>query len=212
MTKVFIEVESKKAVAEFRQQTVDQYCHAESRIYTGIELQVDTVDLYLDSLVDHIRYVREAGERLRVSPTQLKMHDQSKFSHAEFPFYAKHFQGGGDPDGFAGAWLHHLHNNPHHWQHWLFPDRFTPKGSKNVENGAVEMPYNYMLEMVADWMGASMAYTGSWDMTDWLYKNMPKITLHSKTAADLRNFLDHEGAYADVVFMQNFAHEIDQQA
>lgn len=137
---------------------------------------------YLDSLEAHVTYVREAGEQLGVDPRQLREHDNSKFSIEEFPYYVRNFHGDkGDPDGFARAWLHHIHNNPHHWQHWIFPDGFAPKGS-NVINGVVEMPKRYALEMVADWMGASMAYTGSWDMTDWLLKNTPKIKVHPETA------------------------------
>ena len=52
-----------------------------------------------------------------------------------------------------------------------------------------------------------MAYTGSIDMMDWLWKNMPRIKLHSKTAADLRDLLNSLG-YADVVYAQRFAHEV----
>ena len=87
----------------------------------------------------------------------------------------------------------------------LFADGFTPKGSQ-VEAGAVEMPQRYALEMVADWMGASYAYTNSWDMADWLTKNMPRIRVHSKTAAYLRGVLDTLG-YADIVYMQKFDRE-----
>lgn len=169
------------------------------------EISVDVYDLYMDSLIAHISYVREAGRSLGVSDEQLCWHDQSKFMPDEFMGYATHFHGGGAPNMFACAWLHHIHHNPHHWQHWLFPDGFTPKGSE-VENGAVKMPFSYAAEMVADWMGASMAYTGSWDMADWLHKNIPRIRVHSKTACDLRELLDALG-YADIVHMCNFAHE-----
>lgn len=135
---------------------------------------------YLFSLVDHIGYVHEAGRMIGVDPAQLDIHDQSKFSDEEFPWYASHFHGGGSPKGFAYAWLHHMNHNPHHWQYWIFPDGFTPKES-NVENGVVRMPDKYALEMIADWMGASKTYTGSWDMAEWLDKNAPRIRLHSLT-------------------------------
>ena len=62
----------------------------------------------------------------------------------------------------------------------------------------MEMPQHFALEMIADWMGASYVYTGSWDMTDWLWKNIPKIILHSNTAEYVRQTLDMLG-YADVV-------------
>lgn len=144
---------------------------------------------YLDSLNRHIAAVREAGLKLDVPLEQLNIHDQSKFGLDEFPFYARNFFGDkGDPDGWARAWLHHIHANPHHWNHWLFADSFTPKGS-TVEGGAVPMPHKYIREMVADWMGAGFAYTGSWDMTKWLTENLPRIRLHSQTAREVGEIL-----------------------
>lgn len=166
----------------------------------------ETAQQFLDSLIAHITYVREAGFKLGVPDDHLRYHDLSKFSLEEFPYYARNFFGDkANPDGFARAWLHHIHKNKHHWQHWIFPDSFTPKGS-TVENGVVEMPYNYAKEMIADWMGASKAYIGSFDMMDWLHKNMPNIRVHSKTATYLRQELDMLG-YADVVYLQKFAGE-----
>lgn len=158
---------------------------------------------FYDSLTDHIRFVQEAGRMLGVDPELLRVHDLSKFTVNEWAGYAMHFKGGGAPDLFARAWLNHIHENPHHWQHWIFPDGFTPKGS-DVENGCVEMPIKYATEMIADWMGASMAYTGSWDMTSWLWNNIPKIRVHSRTAEYLRETLDALG-YADVVNGMDFA-------
>lgn len=162
----------------------------------------ETALLFKLSLEQHISYVQEAGKRLGVNPSQLKIHDESKWSIEEFSAYAEHFFGGGAPDKFANAWLHHIHHNPHHWQHWIFPDGHTPKYS-DVENGVVRMPDHYALEMVADWMGASMAYTGSWDMSEWLIEHIPKIRVHSKTAEYLIGVLDQHG-YADIVYTVEF--------
>lgn len=169
-----------------------QYYNVEHHIATEFET----------SLQRHIAFVSEAAIQLNVSNAQIKIHDQSKWSEAEFPGYARHFHGGGAPDEFARAWLHHIHHNQHHWQYWIFPDFFTPPGS-SVENGVVEMPQKFALEMVADWMGASRAYTGSWDMAAWLETHIPKIRVHSQTAAYLREVLDGLG-YADIVNIQQF--------
>lgn len=173
--------------------------------YQSYDLDKTVAEAYAESLRQHIAYVQEAGRKLGIEEQQLAVHDASKWTAAEFPGYAQHFQGGGAPNEFSRAWLHHIHHNPHHWQHWIFPDGFTPKES-DVENGAVQMPARFALEMIADWMGASRAYTGSWDMIDWLWKNIPKIRLHSNTAEYVRVVLDHEG-YADVVWASKFAHE-----
>lgn len=162
-------------------------------------------EAFAESLREHIAYVQEAGRMIGVPEALLEVHDLSKWSEAEFPGYAMHFKGGGAPDKFASAWLHHIHYNPHHWQHWIFSDGYTPKDS-NVENGVVLMPLLCAEEMVADWMGAGRTYTGSWDMKDWLWEHIPKIKVHSQTAAMLRELLDNLG-YADIVYTRNFASE-----
>ncbi len=177
--------------------------YAGSRGWLGFDFDLynvtpEQLSRYLETLEAHITCVREAGEKIGVTSFQLRQHDTSKFSHEEMPHYARQFQGDKqNPDGFAGAWLHHIHNNPHHWQYWIFSDGFTPKGS-NVQRGCVEMPAPYATEMVADWMGASMAYTGSWDMTDWLAEHTPGIRIHSNTAAFLSGLLGLLG-YTDCV-------------
>lgn len=159
-------------------------------------------DAYLEKLNTHISCVREAGKRIGVGRQQLLEHDASKFWVDEFEPYANYFY---LPDGqpryrdsisdriqsdFDYAWLHHIHYNPHHWQHWILRNDDT---SLHV----LEMPYTYIHEMVADWMGASMAYTGSWDMTDWLQGNLKKIILHKNTAEILRDYLQHQLGYKD---------------
>lgn len=176
-------------------------------VWPKVSSEIDYEQEFISSLEDHIAYVQEAGQKIiKVEPELLAVHDSSKWSSTEFPHYAKHFHGGGDPDGFSRAWLHHIHFNPHHWQHWIYPDAFTPKGS-DVENGVVEMPYRYAREMIADWIGRERTYTGSWDIQDWLWDNMSKIRVHSKTAEYLRQELNMLG-YADVVYIRAFAQEL----
>ena len=152
---------------------------------------------YLASLNQHIAAVRQAGLKLGVPLAQLDVHDQSKFSLEEFPYYARNFFGDkGDPDGWAAAWLHHIHYNPHHWQHWLFADGQV-RGDSPVEGGAVRMPYKYVLEMVADWMGAGLAYHGSGDMSQWLRRNLGRIRLHSEARIALHKILTELGYAVD---------------
>lgn len=140
---------------------------------------------YTESLLDHIAYVKEAGRKLDLPDSQLEQHDYSKWMPEEFPYYVRQFHGDkGDPDGFASAWLHHIHYGNHHWQHFIFPDGFTPRGS-DVEAGLMRMPKAALREMVADWQGASRVYTGSWDIECWLLDNLGKIRLHTASWAAL---------------------------
>ena len=161
---------------------------------------------YWDYLKLHIECVQAACIKLGVDEKQASEHDASKFLPLEFVGYATHFYGGGAPDAFATAWLHHIHANPHHWNHFIFPGGYTPKGS-TVEKGVVYMPVQYSKEMVADWMGASKALTGSWHIGQWLIKNIPTISVHSQTAAELRGHLESVG-YKDTMAGLKFSNEL----
>lgn len=182
-----------------------EYMLAHRTIF-GVELlPEDVLTRFYDTLILHISCVQEAGVKLGVFKEQLEEHDLSKFTLTEFSAYARHFQGGGAPDEFALAWLNHLHSNKHHWQYWMFPDGFSPKGSQ-VEAGVMPMPEHFALEMIADWIGASKAYTDSENMSDWLWKNISRISLHSTTAKFVRETLRDLG-YDDVLAM-NFRSEV----
>ena len=59
------------------------------------------------------------------------------------------------------------------------------------------MPETYIREMIADWMGASKAYTGSWDMGEWLTSNWKNLSqnMHYQTENRLHSLLIHELGY-----------------
>lgn len=170
-------------------------------------LPEDVLVRFYDTVILHISCVQEAGVKLGVSKYQLENHDLSKFHGAEFNAYARHFQGGGAPDEFALAWLHHLHANEHHPEFWQFPKEPRIKGA-NIACRCLPMPHRYVLEHIADLMGASKAYTGSDDMSDWLSKNMSKMYYHPETARISREELSKIG-YAHIVSVNKFGHEID---
>ena len=151
-------------------------------------------------LSEHLANVRTgAGIVGGISDEQIAAHDVSKLSEEEFDHYARQYCGDrGNPSGYARAWLHHIHNNPHHWQYWMFSDGYMPKGS-DVVDGMVPMPEKYLREMVADWLGASLTYTKSADMTKWLTENLPKIKLHPDTLSRLLVVLGEIGYAVNIV-------------
>lgn len=130
---------------------------------------------FLMRVIRHKWYVLIAGLRLGGIPiVRLLIHDMSKFSRAEWMGYKGR---GGDDNKpgfdkrlFSLAWLHHKNHNPHHWEHWRldgnFLEGFYPAGY--VVDGFIPMPETYVREMVADMMGASMEYSGSWDFQNYL--------------------------------------------
>lgn len=137
---------------------------------------------YLKYVLRHKWFVFVAGRKTGAPLWRLLIHDWSKFSRAEWTPYVHMFYlyPSSGSDTFDKAWLHHIHTNKHHWQHWLLQ-----KDDGDVV--CLPMPNKYILEMVADWMGAGRAITGSWDIDDWYKKNYGKIRLEIHT----RNKVNH---------------------
>lgn len=139
---------------------------------------------YLKSLLLHKWYVFLAGLKTGVPVWRLIVHDWQKFTRWEFWAYADKFFGvmpnrhneKGIEWAFAYAWLHHENTAPHHWGYWI------PRSGK-YDGKPLPMPETYVREMVADWMGASRAYTGSWNMASWLSDNGPRMEkkMHPET-------------------------------
>lgn len=149
---------------------------------------------YAWATIKHKYYVYLAGRRLGVGWWQLVIHDWTKFTPAEYPHYQRQFFGDkGDPVGFARAWLHHQNHWPHHWEYWITRTNHAQGAQAGIVDDCLPMPEIYVREMLADWQGASRAYTGSWDIGDWLSKNWPRIRLHPDTRRLLLKILADGG-------------------
>jgi hypothetical protein len=88
------------------------------------------------------------------------MHDLSKFGPTEFFSSARYFQGDSSPidaekkdKGYSLAWQHHKGHNPHHWEYWI-------DNIGTYKNTPCKIPYDYVIEMVCDWLGAGIVYSG----------------------------------------------------
>ena len=116
-------------------------------------------------------------------------HDSSKWMPEEYEPYDAYFYG---PDGvnnengpseevenaFNYAWLKHIHNNPHHWQHWvLINDDPTP----GKESAVLEMPDRDILEMICDWLSFSWRKGDLYEMFNWWNEHSNHIMLGPKT-------------------------------
>jgi hypothetical protein len=139
---------------------------------------------YIWVLIKHKMFVLLIGVRLRVPFWQLLTHDLSKLSWKELPHYGKQFFGhGDDPVGFACAWNHPQKSNPHHWEYWVMISGYSKGGFQ--DNDPLPMPDKYIKEMVADWFGASRAYSGKWPKSletwEWFRANFKHIRLHPVT-------------------------------
>lgn len=116
----------------------------------------------------------------------MRQHDASKNDIDEYRAYDSYFYGDNSDENVAKdfdyAWLHHIHNNPHHWQHWvLFEDEGTVK--------ALEMPYEHMIEMICDWWSFSFKSGNLYEIIDWYEDHKDKMILHENTRKAVEDIL-----------------------
>ena len=124
---------------------------------------------YLWLTLKHKWYVLVYGLKIGCPLWRLITHDINKLSLAEYPAYQKQFFGTKDDQlGFQTAWLHHQNREDHHPEYWMqrtAHDRGNPRGNDYTP---LPMPEGAVLEMLADWQGASHAYGGKpVDVTNW---------------------------------------------
>ena len=115
-------------------------------------------------------------------------HDQSKSDPEEYDAYDKYFYGGNRSyavvQDFNFAWLRHIHKNPHHWQHWVLIHD-DPKEDTTI----LEMPYNYILEMVCDWWAFSWTKGNLEEIFKWYDDHKDYMKLHKRTRATVESIL-----------------------
>lgn len=127
---------------------------------------------YLWITIKHKWFVLIAGIKIGCPIYRLITHDLSKFSFKEFPYYGNFFFGNKTKEEkFKRAWVHHQNSNDHHWEYWI--PRTSHDKLKGDDNKPITMDKNAILEMIADWIGASRAYEGKWPKLEnwWWYKN-----------------------------------------
>lgn len=122
------------------------------------------------------------------------VHDLSKFLPSEWIAYREYFYNNPynrkcvEAD-FNYAWLFHQHRNRHHWQYWCLKE----------DSGAIfamEMPYVYIQEMVADWIAAGIAIAGKLEVKEWYNKNRDNMILGDITRYWVELLID-EVVYED---------------
>lgn len=93
-------------------------------------------------------------------------HDASKIKASEYAAYDAYFYGGNRSyevvKNFEKAWLLHIHRNPHHWQYWVLINDDPNEGEI-----ILDMPYNYIIEMICDWWSFSWNSGNLYEMFKW---------------------------------------------
>ena len=119
----------------------------------------------------------------------LKNHDKSKFECDELFAYAHKFfptKGKDDPyskenkDNFKLAWLHHIHQNPHHPAYWVLAD----DGGFEI----LDMPDVYIIEMLCDWMAMSKHFNST-TLDYWMLGSAQKLPMSDYTRSKVNEFM-----------------------
>lgn len=116
-------------------------------------------------------------------------HDASKSDPDEYEAYDAYFYGGNKSfkvvQNFNKAWLLHIHRNPHHWQHWILIH-----DDPNEPETILDMPYNYILEMICDWWSFSWRKKNLFEIFNWYDEHKDYIKLSDKTRKTVEDILN----------------------
>ena len=115
-------------------------------------------------------------------------HDNSKFDVEEYDAYDKYFYGTAKNEevkkNFDLAWLHHIHTNPHHWQHWILINDDPGEGMV-----ILDMPYNYIIEMICDWWAFSWNKGNLFEIFNWYDEHKAYMKLSNATRKTVEDIL-----------------------
>ena len=151
---------------------------------------------YEQYIRDHVNNVEKAYEWLVNNgiiednySDYINSHDFSKWSMYEFEPYREYFYGKNKDSekvltNFNKAWLHHQHNNPHHWQHWVLVN------DDEGEARALDMDYPYIIEMICDWWSFSFKKNDLNEIFNWFAEHEDKMILSDKTRTTVNDILD----------------------
>ena len=159
-------------------------------------------DLYLEEHKGNVakgyRWIRENlpelielyyGNEFDLEQQICYQHDFSKNEPDEYEAYDKYFYGGNRSyavvQDFNYAWLSHIHQNPHHWQHWVLINDDPNEGEK-----IMDMPYNYIVEMVLDWWSFSWTKGNLYEIFNWYDAHKDHMKLSPKTRKTVEDILE----------------------
>lgn len=115
-------------------------------------------------------------------------HDASKTDPEEYDAYDAYFYGNNRSysvvQNFKKAWLRHIHNNPHHWQHWILINDERKEGMV-----VIDMPYIYVVEMICDWWSFSWTKGNLNEIFGWYEDRKDYMKLSANTRRSVEYIL-----------------------
>lgn len=125
-------------------------------------------------------------------------HDQSKYDKEEYDAYDAYFYGNRSYEvvqNFNHAWLQHIHKNPHHWQHWILINDDPELGIV-----ALEIPLNYIIEMICDWWSFSWKSGNLYEIFDWYAKHRDGIQMNATSRRIVEDILNKMRTKLDDIY------------
>lgn len=115
-------------------------------------------------------------------------HDFSKNDYEEYEAYDAYFYGGNRSyavvQNFKRAFLRHIHTNPHHWQYWVL---IHDDPNEDVE--PLDIPENYILEMICDWWSFSWSKGDLTEIFKWYDEHNQYMKLSKNTRITVEHIL-----------------------
>lgn len=150
----------------------------------------DSVKKAFEFIRDKIPSLISEGQELALTQQICFNHDYSKNNEDEYNPYDAYFYGKNRSyqviQDYEYAWLLHIHRNPHHWQYWIL-NHDDPDEAETI----MDMPENYILEMICDWWSFSWRSENLYEIFDWYDKNGPYMKLSRKTRKSVEFILEN---------------------
>lgn len=159
----------------------------------------ERIKAYSNYIVEHLKNVRHVWDLIQpklkgehwiddyyynLINERVRVHDISKLSDSEFKGYRQFFypfeNEEPNKDILNVSWLHHIHNNDHHWEHWVICE-----GKHSI---ALDMPTECIFEMLLDW--AAMSITFGDTPRKFYEKNKSTMLFHEKTSKYIESIID----------------------
>lgn len=150
-------------------------------------------------LEDHSKNVRKAYYWIKKSLPEILidtpqvdyelmilLHDDTKTIPSQYKAYDEWLFGKRTAkveSDFKYAKMEHIQMNGHHWQHWIYID-----GDGKIQ--ALDMPYEFIIEMICDWWSFSWQSGDLFDIFDWYEDNKKKIKFSRNTRKTVEDILE----------------------
>ena len=170
---------------------------------------IGNVNKGLHWMLDNLALSQEEKTAIETAMVSFN-HDESKYSTEEYDAYDQYFYGGNRSykvvQDFNYAWLHHIHQNPHHWQYWVLINDEPGEDENGIPYEypfgnfvALMIPLPYIFEMIADWWSFSWKKGNLFEIFNWYAEHREKQYINPNSRMILERILEK---IWDILIMQ----------